>query len=317
MQMVTRTLRPSETLFEEGTTGRELFIIAEGKVGIYKNTPEGPIELAQIGKGSIIGEMSLLDNLPRSATVKAIEETKTTIVNQLVFQEALSKVPMWLTSIIKIIVSRLRDANKRVDQSVLRDKELGIVSLMLLMLPGSKYEFGGGIALDYDTVLVEAYYVCRLKKKEIIRLLSTIDKRKIIEIAEDTDHKKHLCIRDLEAIRLFEEFLTLKLQQKTFKELAIPDEAVSILSNIAYVAQKSGVETDEGTMLSKSALIADLSHVKPDALEKSLLDLARRNLINTNPGEHDEVTIVFKPETLSRIKKIKEWAPRFQMTVTL
>jgi cAMP-binding proteins - catabolite gene activator and regulatory subunit of cAMP-dependent protein kinases len=314
-QLNIKTYKPGEVVFQEDTRGRELFIIQEGKIGVYKNTPDGEIELAHIEKGGIIGEMSLLDNMPRSATVKCLETAKLLIINETTFQTALKSVPIWLTSIVRIVVSRLRDANKRVDQATLRDKDRGIAALILLLLPGNKYEFSSQLALDHDLVIVEAHYVCRLKKKETTAILSRMEKRKIISIVEDQAHKKHLCISDLEILQLWEEHLKLKSQKKTFKEINIPEEAIAILSNIVYVSQKEGVETDEGTTLLKSSLIRDLENKNSDHLEKSLLDLKRRNLINIMPSGNNDATLIFEKEVLSRIKKIKEWVPRFEQEI--
>jgi len=312
VQVVIKTYKPGDVVFDEGSRGRELFIVQDGKVGVYKVTPDGEVELACIEKGAVIGEMSLLDNMPRSATVKAIDTTKLMVINELTFHTALQAVPVWLTSIIKIVVSRLRDANKRVDQAVLRDKDRGLVSLMLLMLPTMKHEFSSSVALDYETVLVEGYYVCRLKKKEITTVLENCAKRKVVAINEDQNHKKHICVPDLEVLGLFAEFLQLRGQKKKFKELDIQESSVALLSNIVYVAQKSGVETDEGTTLPKSLLIKDLDPKNADHLEKNLLDMKRNNLLSIMPAQSGE-TIIFKKETLSRIKKIKEWVPRFEM----
>ena len=314
VQLNVKMYKPGEVVFEEGAKGRELFIVQEGKVGIYKNTPEGDIELASIEKGGIIGEMSLLDNMPRSATVKCLETAKLLVINELTFQTALKSVPIWLTSIIRIVVSRLRDANKRVDQATLRDKDRGIAALVLLLLPGNKYEFSSQLALDYDQVIVESHYVCRLKKKETITVLSNLEKREIISIVEDQAHKKHLCISDLEILQLWEEYLKLKSQKKTFKEINIPEEAIAVLSNIVYVSQKEGMATEEGTTLLKSSLIKDLEN--GDHLEKSLLDLKRRNLINIMPAENNDATLIFEKEVLGRIKKIKEWVPRFEQEIS-
>jgi CRP/FNR family transcriptional regulator, cyclic AMP receptor protein len=315
VQQNIKTFKPGDVLFEEGTLGKELFIIQEGKVGVYKDAPDGRIELAQIEKGGIIGEMSLLDNLPRSATIAAIDLTKALVVNQGTFAAVLQSVPPWLSSIIKIVVSRLRDANKRVDQSVLLDKERGLVSLMLMLLPSCKREVAGKIALDYDMVTVEAFFVCRLRKKDTKKYLENIAKRGIIEIDKEIQSQVQLLfVTDLEVLILFEEFLILKSQKKEFKESSIPDDTIAMLSNIAYVAQKSGQESEEGTTLLKSALAEDLADKNPEKLEKSLLDLRRRNLINLMPSEKD-VLIIFQKNSLSRIKKIKEWLPRFSMEI--
>lgn len=312
VQTMVKTYKPGEVVFEEGESGRELFIVQEGAVGVYKNSPDGAVELARIEKGAVIGEMSLLDNMPRSATVKAVEITKLLVINELIFQTALKSVPVWLTSIIRIVVSRLRDANKRVDVAVLRDKERGIVSLLLLLLPSMKHEFSSMVALDYDTILVEAFYVCRLKKNDSIKILQGLESRSLVSISEDSEHKKHVCVTDVDALMLFQEYLQLKSQKKKFREVDIPEESVGLLSNIVYVAQKSGTDTDEGMTLLRSHLVNDLNTRDTEHLEKNLLDLKRRNLVQIIPQDNDAV-IVFKPETSSRIKKIREWQPRFEM----
>ena len=315
VQLNTKTYKPSEIVFEEGSQGRELYIVTEGKVGIYKNSTEGEIELAQIGKGGIIGEMSLFDNMPRSATVKALENTKLLVVDELTFQNALKNMPVWLVSIIKIIISRLRDANKRINQAILLDKKRGVVSLILLLLPTYKNESSSVVWLDFDLVLLEAYYVCRLKRKDTTGVLAELEKRNLISITEDaTSHKKRICINDLEVLNLFEEYLILKSQKKQFKEANIPEESIGLLSNIIYISQKSATETDEGTVLPKSHLIKDLNTKDATHIEKILLDLKRRDIINIIPSANDSM-IIFKKETLSRIKKIKEWLPRFEMEV--
>jgi hypothetical protein len=113
-------------------------------------------------------------------------------------------------------------------------------------------------------------------------------------------------------VQLYDDYLKLKSRKKTFKELTIPDEAIGLLSNIVYVAQKAGVETKDGTTLLKSLLINDLDAKNSDNLEKSLLDLKRRNLLNILPAENSDAMLIFEKEVLSRIKKIKEWVPRFE-----
>ena len=306
-----RTFKAGETLFTEGSTGRELFIIQEGMVGVYKDGQDGRVELARLDAGSIIGEMSLLDALPRSATVVAIDEVKTLVVGYTQFQSIMQTIPVWLQSIIKIVVSRLRDANRRVDQSVLRNRERGLVALIKLLLPVYRREVSAVPALPHDTVLVEAYYICRLRKKETLQLLDRLEKRSIITDITSGD-TRFIGIPDVEVLNLFEEHLVLKDRQQTFKELTISSESINVLSNIVYIAQKLGRETDEGTSLLKSALVEDLSSKDIDLLDKRLLDLRRRSLVNLLPAENDTV-IVFHKETLGRIKKIQEWMPRFMM----
>jgi CRP-like cAMP-binding protein len=311
VQLNIKTFKSGTVLFEEGSRGREVFLIQAGKVGVYRKGADGEVELAIIAENGIVGEMSLLDDLPRSATVRAIEDTKALIINESVFKKALGCAPVWLTSIIKIVVSRLRDANRRVDQSALVDRERGMLSLLQLLLPQYHYIFSNRMTLAYDLVLVEAYYVCRLRKKEIQTLLEGFDQRKLISIEEDTAHKKHVSINDLEALKLFDEYLVLRSEKKKFPELSLPEEAVGILSNIDYIAQKWGVPRKDDVLLWKATLLEDLSDKKPEVLERNLLDLRRAGVIDLEAREQDTM-IVFEPKKISRIKKLKQWLPRFE-----
>jgi CRP-like cAMP-binding protein len=311
-QPVVNTFKAGDVVFKEGTTGKELFIVREGSIGLYKKFSGNEVELARIENGGILGEMSLIDNSPRSATAKCLEPSRLIVINEAAFENTLKSIPVWIASIIRIISRRLRDADKRLDQSILRDKDRGIISLMLLLLPESGYEFSSQSALDFDSLIIEAFFVCRIKKNELLNVLSNLEKRSIVSIAEDAGHKKHVCVRDLEALHIYGEYLKLKGQNKKFREMNIPDEAVAVLSNLVYVSQKSGIETKDGTMLMKSVFVNDLENRNCDNLEKSLIDLKRRNLLDIMPAENNDDMLIFDKDVLGRIKKIKEWLPRFE-----
>lgn len=315
VQQQIRSLKPGEILFEEGTQGRELFIIQEGKVGIYKDTPDGRVELAVVEKGGIIGEMSLLDNLPRSATVQAVESCKILIINQASFDKIMQDIPVWLQSIIKIVVSRLRDANKRVDQSVLRDKERGLANLLLLLLPTMTVKKESCSAIEFEQLIAETFFVCRLRKKDIKKTIETLVKRNLLKILVEKDGVQWVLVKEPEILKLFDEYCSLKSLKQSFKEVSIPEQAITTLKNIAYVAQKNGKESADGTTIMKSVLIKDFTEKNAGQLDKNLLDLRRHNLINLVPGG-DDMAITFRNEDLRRITKIKEWLPHFEREVS-
>src|SRR5690242_5433836 len=70
-----RQFPANSVLMKEGEAGAGLFILVEGKVRVTQDAGPGnpPRELVVLGAGEVIGEMSLLDDLPRSATVTALE----------------------------------------------------------------------------------------------------------------------------------------------------------------------------------------------------------------------------------------------------
>lgn len=74
------TLQSEELIIEQNTTGTELYIIAEGSVDVFIQGLENARGLVMLGKGQVIGEMALIDQGYRSASVKATAEGATLYV---------------------------------------------------------------------------------------------------------------------------------------------------------------------------------------------------------------------------------------------
>jgi CRP-like cAMP-binding protein len=69
-------LEPETVFLREGENAETFYMLARGRVRIYKSDPMGrPVQLAQLGEGSILGEMALLTASPRTASVSTIEES--------------------------------------------------------------------------------------------------------------------------------------------------------------------------------------------------------------------------------------------------
>jgi len=72
----TRTYLKGETLFSEGDIGRALFIVVSGTIELVKKDTEGRVAVvAQVRPGEIFGEMALLEEMPRTLTALASENT--------------------------------------------------------------------------------------------------------------------------------------------------------------------------------------------------------------------------------------------------
>ncbi len=84
--METRNYHESEIIFEEGTPGNEFFIILSGSVLVRKKDNLGKEhQLTTISGGECFGEMALIDEKPRSAGVRALEETRVAVLPRLAF----------------------------------------------------------------------------------------------------------------------------------------------------------------------------------------------------------------------------------------
>ncbi|MDD4801947.1 MAG: DUF2225 domain-containing protein [Syntrophomonas sp.] len=104
-----------EIFFNEGDPGHELFILLKGKVAVLLNSIDGSqFKVAELGPGAFFGEMSLLEGMPRSATILALEESIVIAVDQNNFVELISHQPELIFRIMKGMSSRLRQLNEEV-----------------------------------------------------------------------------------------------------------------------------------------------------------------------------------------------------------
>lgn len=102
----------SDVIFEEGSGGRELFVVLSGKVDIVKSSGAEKITIVTLGKGEFFGEMAVIDGSPRSATaVSAAADTKVMRINHARFVYLVSQQPAFALMIMDALSKRLRASN--------------------------------------------------------------------------------------------------------------------------------------------------------------------------------------------------------------
>ena len=101
--------QPGTSLCKEGDFGDCMYIIANGKVKVHK----GDRTLVELEKGAFVGDMALLDQEPRSADLTISAETTLLKISQDAFYELMSSNFEIMNGILKIISSRLRDAQAK------------------------------------------------------------------------------------------------------------------------------------------------------------------------------------------------------------
>jgi signal transduction histidine kinase len=97
-----------EVIFHEGADGESMFLIWSGRVATVKGDLESPVILAYRTAGEIFGEMALLENQPRSASIIALEDTRLLELSRSRFEQLLSEQPAISRSIMEVLSARLR-----------------------------------------------------------------------------------------------------------------------------------------------------------------------------------------------------------------
>jgi CRP/FNR family cyclic AMP-dependent transcriptional regulator len=117
-------------LFEEGRTGKELFVIREGVVQISRKIANKNFILADIPKGSFFGEMSLLLNRSRSATATVIEPSKIMVFDQQTFNSMIKNESNIAIRVMQSLAKRLYRSNIQIETLLLEDKTHRVVKAL-------------------------------------------------------------------------------------------------------------------------------------------------------------------------------------------
>lgn len=123
--------RDGEVIVRQGDTGKEMFIIQKGEVQVITAVNGKEMVLAILGRGDFFGEMSLLEEVPRSATVRAKGETRVLVLNTSSFLLKIRRDPTFAFDVLKKMSSRVRKLNEKiialVDKSKLAPEDTGLI----------------------------------------------------------------------------------------------------------------------------------------------------------------------------------------------
>lgn len=110
------TLQSGGILFEAGSVGNEMYIIESGRIKIYRDSDDDEISFAEFGSGDAFGEMSLIDEYPRSASAAALEDCELLSLTRSDFTKILEQDPpvgvKLLLAVAEVFSKRMRKTDK-------------------------------------------------------------------------------------------------------------------------------------------------------------------------------------------------------------
>ncbi|HEV2514422.1 MAG TPA: cyclic nucleotide-binding domain-containing protein [Devosia sp.] len=108
---------PGEVFIREGEQGGSLYIILSGAVEVTKADGEHEVTLATRGPGEFLGEMSLLEQAARTASVRATEPSELLAIGSEAFRQLLARRPEAAATLLRTVTSRLRSTEASLVQS--------------------------------------------------------------------------------------------------------------------------------------------------------------------------------------------------------
>ena len=175
-------LRSDETLFLAGDAGDGCYRVEDGLLKVTMMSRGGDERiLAFLGTGAIVGELSILDGLPRSASVVAVRDSKLSFLSRAAFEEFAQKHPEIYKSLVTMIATRLRETDAVIAAGSFLPLR-GRVALTLLELA---HDFGqdvgsGRIVIRQKIGQSDLAAMAGIARENVSRILNDWKRRKLV-----------------------------------------------------------------------------------------------------------------------------------------
>jgi CRP-like cAMP-binding protein len=124
-----------QVIIQENDVGETAYVIRQGQVEVSKELQGQKVHLAYLGAGETFGEMSMIDDKPRSATVTAVTETEVSEIRRDDFFNSFQTDPNVALQLLKVLFERLREADARILELQKADSDHALVPEVLDAVP--------------------------------------------------------------------------------------------------------------------------------------------------------------------------------------
>ncbi len=196
---VPRTFSAGAVVFREGDASDTCYVIRAGHARAVLEHPDGrSITLAQFGPGEIFGELAMLGEEPRSATVESIEETEAIAILGPDMRRLLREHPEISIRLIASLGRRLREANDRLSRQSFQTVQSRVASVLAHLVAGARDEG----AADGDVLITatqsDLAQLAGSSRESASRFLAVLERAGII-----TQGRGRLTVHDAAALERY------------------------------------------------------------------------------------------------------------------
>ena len=112
------TYEADQVLFRQGDVGDAAYIIVDGSAKVLVDTDQGEIEVATLTRNDFVGEIAILCDVPRTATVQATAQTVTLRINKDLFFRLVAEFPEMSVEIMRELASRLERTTQQLREAL-------------------------------------------------------------------------------------------------------------------------------------------------------------------------------------------------------
>ncbi|MBN1577064.1 MAG: cyclic nucleotide-binding domain-containing protein [Chitinispirillaceae bacterium] len=309
-------------MFIEGESSTEMFIIRSGCVRVLKQEGENTVELARLGPGSVLGELSLLDHRPRSATAQVLEDTTVTVIDEELFARTLQSIPDWLGNMIRLVVKRLRDTMKKNGEDMVNKSIGGVLQIILLMTEAKTPNDPAKKEALVSAVKDQMFALIGLGGLELENIFLHLILKNLLLIRKNEQGREFILIKDRPALRLYLQYLRMHQRGGTLIGESFTEGTFDLIEVLLEAGKRNGSGAPDKLMrIEEHRVEIELARrggdrfIDRDALdqltESKLLALQEDRTVSKH-GHHGKRTLLFNPEILQNVVALKTWLPVFR-----
>lgn len=187
-------------LFTQGDPGASLYVVAKGSLKVTRaDSLDRPTILAVLGPGDVFGEMSLLDDSDRDATVTAVGPTVLLELSRARFDAELGRRPDLVRALLGHLARRLRSSNDTVSDLVFADVPARVARMVLRL--GDRFgqpTDDGRIVVEHQLTQAELAQLVGSARETVNKALARFQSRGWIDVQQ-----RVITIRDQDRLRAF------------------------------------------------------------------------------------------------------------------
>ena len=176
-----RSLTEREVLFEAGDVADGCYRLEQGLLKVCIASPQGDERILTIlGPGSIVGELAIIDGLPRSATVVAIRDCKLSFISREAFVSCIREHPEIYSDLVSTLVSRLREADDAMAAASFLTVKARVARALLELAEHLGRETDGRIVILHKIRQSDIAAMAGVARENVSRTLTELKRRGLI-----------------------------------------------------------------------------------------------------------------------------------------
>lgn len=180
-----KSYKPGEIIFCEYEPGDDFYLILDGHVRITKIVSDNEKTLDMMGPGDIFGEMAILEQQPRSATVIAQDDVRVLVFNRENFELILKSNPQMALKLLKIFCKRIYDAKRQLMILTLEGDEYRVADVFVMMAEKQGIPLDQRAKVEIKLTPEEIANMCAIPVDNCIKVLKQYARGGKIDLFDD------------------------------------------------------------------------------------------------------------------------------------